>query len=78
MFHSLIIDYFYLTIWLGAVHCDGESVSITFTLIKFFSRIGCLKNVVICGGSDAGADSLTRLDEPPTRGLNKFIYLLNI
>jgi hypothetical protein len=50
--------------------------------MKFFSRIGCFKKVVICGDSDAGAgagaDSLTRLDEPPARGLNKFIYLLNI
>jgi len=43
-----------------------------------FSRIGCFKKVVICGDSDAGADSLAWLDEPPVRKLDKFIYLLNI
>jgi len=32
--------------------------------------------VVICGDSDAGTDSLTKLDEPPAIGLDKLIYLL--
>ena len=44
----------------------------------FFSRIDCFKKVVICGDSDSGTDSLTKLDETPARGLDKFIYLLNI
>jgi ribonuclease HI len=68
---------FYLTLGYHTTQFDGMLEAMNIAVRQLVSRIGSFRKAVIFSDLSAAIQSLTKVDELPSKKLKKFIHLLN-